>query len=200
MQIQVCGFDPSLTHWGIAKATLDLDTAELSTPYLCVINPEDLKGKQVRNNSKDLYRAEQLAKAAFEYAQESSVVFVEVPHGSQSARAMTSYGVCIGILAALRAKGVSIIEVTATENKQVFTGDKNATKDQMINQAVLYYPDANWPRHQRDGKAGKTAWKSGDLKNVAEHMADAIAAIHAGCATKEFEALLQILNSTRRNK
>lgn len=195
MKIQVCGFDPSLTHWGIAKATLDLETGLLDTPFLHVIEPEEIKGKQVRVNSNDLYKAEQLAKTALKYARESKVVFVEVPVGSQSARSMVSYALCIGILGTIRAEGIPLIEVSPTENKLAFTGNKTATKIQMISQAVSLYPEANWPRHARDGKAGKTSWKTGDLKNVAEHMADAIAAIHAGCNTPAFSAILQILKA-----
>ena len=195
MKIQVCGFDPSLTHWGIAKATLDLETGHLDTPFLCVIEPEDIKGKQVRVNSRDLYKCEQLARTALQYARESKVVFVEVPVGSQSARSMVSYAACIGILGTIKAEGIPLIEVSPTENKVVFTGNKTATKVQMIAQAVQTYPDANWPRHSRDGKAGKTSWKAGDIKNSAEHMADAIAAIHAGCVTPAFSAILQILKA-----
>ena len=194
MKIQVCGFDPSLTHWGIAQAALDLETGILDTPFLHVVEPEEIKGKQVRVNSNDLHRAEQLAKMALKYARESKVVFVEMPVGSQSARSMVSYAMCVGILGSIRAEGIPIIEVMPTENKVVFTGNKNATKNQMIAQAVEYYPEANWPKHSRDGKAGKTSWKAGDMKNVAEHMADAVAAIHAGCQTEAFKTILRVLN------
>lgn len=186
MIIHVAGFDPSLTHWGIAEGELDLNTGFMSTPKLVVIEPEEIQGKQVRVNSNDLFRAEQLAKTALAVARRSQAIFVEVPVGSQSARAMASYGVCVGILAAIRAEGIPLIEVTATEVKMSLTGNKNATKKQMIDAAVQWYPQANFPREERKGK------KHGELLSKAEHVADAIAAIHAGVNTAQFQNLMRL--------
>jgi Holliday junction resolvasome RuvABC endonuclease subunit len=180
MIIPVVGFDPSLTNWGIAEAQLDLSTGLLTTPYLTLVEPEKLKNKQVRQNSTDLFVAEQLARVALEVARRAKVVFVEVPVGSQSARAMASYGVCVGVLGALRAEGISLIEVTAFEVKKTFTGDKNATKQTMIDTAVKLYPDANFPR-----QGERVVLK-------AEHVADAIAAIHAGVLTPTFQNLMRL--------
>ena len=94
MKIPVCGMDPSLNNWGLAEAELDLSTGLLSTPKLSVVQPTDGDGKkQVRRNSLDLQRAEELAQAALEATERAKVIFVEVPVGSQSARAMASYGI-----------------------------------------------------------------------------------------------------------
>lgn len=188
MIIPVTGFDPSLTHWGIAEANLCLETGYLDTPALEVIEPEELTGKQVRNNSNDLFRAEQLAVKAISVAQRSKVIFVEVPHGSQSARAMASYGVCVGILSSIRALGIPIIEVSALEVKTAFTGSKTATKELMISTGLNLYPNANWPIYQKDGKN----FKKGEIHSKAEHVADAIAAIHAGVQTSTFMNLMRL--------
>ena len=94
---------------------------------------------------------------------------------------MKAYGVVCGILGTLRAEGIQIIEVTPTEVKKTFTGNKNATKEQMIAQAVQLYPDANFPMHR------------GQIASKAEHVADALAAIHAGVSTPIFQNLLRIL-------
>lgn len=188
MKIPVAGFDPSLTHWGIAEAQLDLETGYLDTPELTLIEPDELKGKQVRNNSNDLHKAEQLAKAALVIARRSKVIFVEVPVGSQSARAMASYGICVGILSTIRADGIPIIEVTATEVKVALNGNKNATKLMMINSGVSLYPEANWPRYQQNGKG----FNKGDIASKAEHVADAIGAIHAGVGTSTFMNLMRL--------
>jgi hypothetical protein len=134
----------------------------------------------VRQNSTDLHLAEQLAETAMAAARNAKVIFVEVPVGSQSARAMASYGICVGVLGAVRALGIPIIEVTPTETKKVFTGDKNATKRQMINKAFELYPDANFP------------WHRGQIQDKAEHMADAIASIHAGVRTPMFQNLMRL--------
>ncbi|MFP3670398.1 hypothetical protein SB717_35515, partial [Priestia sp. SIMBA_032] len=89
--------------------------------------PEDIKGKQVRQNSNDLYLAKVLYEYAMPIARRAKVIFVEVPVGSQSASGMKAYGLCVGVLGALRAEGHEIIEVTATEVKERFTGLPNAT-------------------------------------------------------------------------
>lgn len=180
MKITVVGMDPSLTNWGIAESILDLTTGYLETPSLTLVEPEKLKGKQVRQNSTDLFVAEQLAAQAVAAATRAKAVFVECPVGSQSARAMASYGVCVGILGAIRASGVPLIEVTPSEVKLAFTGDKNATKQQMIEKAVALYPEARFPMFR------------GAIANKAEHVADAIAAIHAGANTPTFQNLMRL--------
>jgi len=180
MKIPVVGFDPSLSAWGIAKGELDLTTGFLDAPFLQVLEPERNTHKQVRQNSKDLYVAKQLAEAAFPYARGAKAIFVEVPVGSQSARAMASYGVCVGILGSMLADGIQLIEVTATEVKRALTGNSNATKAEMIAQALRLYPEANFPTHR------------GKVTLSAEHVADALGAIHAGVNTPLFQNLMKL--------
>lgn len=180
MKIPIVGFDPSLRNWGIAEGSLDLSTGILDDLFLSLIQPDDLIGKQVRNNSNDLHIAEQLSGPVLEAARKAKIIFVEVPVGSQSARAMASYGICVGILGAVRATGIPLIEVTPTEVKLAFTGNKNATKEQMIQQAVSLYPEANFPMR------GKR------ITSKAEHVSDAIASIHAGVQTPMFKNLLRL--------
>lgn len=181
MIISVTGFDPSMSNWGVASANLDLVTGILSTPHLQTVTPVKVNAKQVRQNSKDLDQAEQLAKVALEVARNSKVVFVEVPVGSQSARAMASYGMCVGILGVIRAEGIPLIEVTPIEVKLALAGTKSATKTQMINSAMSWYPEANFPYHNGKLSAEK-----------AEHVADAIGAIHAGVRTPMFQNLMRL--------
>lgn len=190
-KIRVCGFDPSMRNWGMAVADLDLGSGLLDVPTLSIIQPRDEKSKQVRKNSKDLALAKQLFEGAYDTAKSCKVVFVEVPVGSQSARAMASYGVCVGVLGSLAGLGITIIEVSPEENKKALTGNKHATKEAMISAAMAEYPTANWPRQERNG----ATFKKGDLKAEAEHVADAIGAIHAGCATPTFQTLLKLLRS-----
>ena len=190
-KIRVCGFDPSMRNWGMAVADLDLRSGLLDVPTLSIIQPRDEKSKQVRKNSKDLALAKQLFEGAYNTAKSCKVVFVEVPVGSQSARAMASYGVCVGVLGSLAGLGITIIEVSPEENKKALTGIKHATKEAMISAAMAEYPTANWPRQERNG----ATFKKGDLKAEAEHVADAIGAIHAGCATPTFQTLLKLLRS-----
>lgn len=180
MLIPVLGMDPSLRNWGLAEALLDLDTGVMHTPTLTLVQTKDLEGKQVRQNSNDLHLAEQLASPVITAAKAARVIFVEVPVGSQSARAMASYGVCVGVLGAVRALGIPLIEVTPLETKKVFTGNKNATKREMIDTAVDLYPGANFPMSR------------GKITDKAEHVADAIAAIHSGVRTPTFQNLMRL--------
>ena len=186
--IRVVGFDPSLTHWGIATGGLDLITGDFTLDEIKVIEPKALNTKQVRVNSSDLHRAGELAQDVFTYARAAKVVFAEVPVGSQSARAMCSYGICVGILASLRVDGINVIEVTATEVKKALSGISSASKEQMTKVAVGIYPAASWPRHTRNGKG----FRKGDITSSAEHIADAIGAIYAGVRTPVFQTYLRL--------
>ena len=183
MKIPIVGMDPSMTHWGIAEGQLCLTEGILDSLRLSVVKPEKMRGKQVRVNSEDMFVSEQLAIRAIEAAKKAKAVFVECPVGSQSARAMASYGMCVGILGAIRAAGIPLIEVTAAEAKLALTGDRNATKQNMIDEALRLYPDVEFPNQR------------GRITNDAEHVADAIGAIHAGANTSQFQNLIRLLRS-----
>lgn len=177
-KIRVVGMDPSLRNWGISTGTLDLQTNDLQIERVSVIQPAPEKGKQVRKNSTDLQAAKQLSEEVLAAIKGAQAIFVEVPVGSQSARAMASYGICVGILGAIRANGIPFFEVTPTEVKVTAVGSKVASKDTMINWAVHRHPEANWPK----------------AASKAEHMADATAAIYAGLKTNEFQRIKGFLN------
>jgi Holliday junction resolvasome RuvABC endonuclease subunit len=185
--ISVCGFDPSLNNWGLAKGYFDTETMKLSITELDLINPEFSSSKTVRQNSKDMERARQLAFKAASAVGDVQAVFVEVPVGSQSARAMASYGICVGVLGALRAQDIPFFEVTPTEVKMATVGKKTASKAEIIERAVAMHPKANWPTITRNGETSVVASK-------AEHMADAIGAIEAGIHTEQFRAVLPFIS------
>lgn len=172
--IRVVGFDPSLRHWGLATGYYDLKAKKLTLDHVHVLEPTITKSKQVRANSKDLSAAEQLAKNVFSVVGGAQAVFVEVPHGSQSARAMASFGICIGILGSLRAKGIQFYELSESEVKLATTGKKTSSKKEMIDWVTSRHPEANWSPHAR-----------------VEHQADAAAAIYAGLQHPQFLQTLQ---------
>jgi len=179
MQIKVCGMDPSMTNWGLAYASLNVHTQELSELVFILVEPTKITQKQVRQNSVDLNVAEQICNDVLGFADISRFIFVEVPVGSQSARSMCSYGMCVGIVGALKSRSTPLIEVTATEVKLALTGNKNATKAEMINAALKLYPSADFPRLK-----GRVLAKS-------EHLADALGAILAGIKTPMFQSILK---------
>lgn len=169
-----------MNHWGIVQGMLNLET-DVFTPYHSdVIEIDKPTHKQVRQSSVDLHVAEHLHKKAYEYCKEARIVFVETPAGSQSAAGSKAAGICLGILGSLKSQGIVTIEVTAMESKIAMTGDKKAPKLAMVAAAFVKYPDLNWPRH------------NGKVMNKAEHIADAIAAIHAGIHTPLYKSLRAI--------
>lgn len=184
--IRVVGFDPSLRSWGIAKGTFSRTDDKIQIQEVSVVNPVLPTGKQVRQNSLDLESAKQLCKAAIAAVVDAQAIFVEVPIGSQSARAMASYGICVGVLGALRASGIPFFEVTPTEVKIAGPGYKNATKQDMIKWATEKHPEANWPTYKQNGNILIAEAK-------AEHMADATAAIYAGLACNSFQQMKSFL-------
>ncbi len=185
--IRVCGIDPSLRNWGMAIGEYHVDNRELTIKDMGVINPVLPTGKQVRVNSADLEAAYQLYTKSLKPYQHAQAVFVEVPVGSQSSRAMASYGICIGVLSALKASGIPFYEVTPTQVKLAGAGKKTATKDEMINWALAQHPEADWPTYT--SKKLVTVSRS-----KAEHLADAIAAIHAGIDSDQFQQLLSLID------
>lgn len=186
--LRLVGLDPSLRNWGIAAATYDTEAKKLKVVGLAVVNPVLPTGKRVRQNSLDIEASLQLFKGVTAATEGAHAIFVEAPVGSQSARAMASYGICMGVLGAMRASAVPFFEVTATEVKMAGPGIKTATKKEMIEWAMKQHPEGNWPTYKEKGEILVSESK-------AEHMADAVAAIHAGIACNPFQQLLSILTA-----
>lgn len=177
MKVNILGIDPALRNFGIAVGQYDTETKDFDVQKLVLISSESDHLKKVRKNSEDLERARQLVHGTEKIIKEEKSIyaFVEIPHGSQSARAMASYGICIGILASL---SIPIIQVTATENKVAATGHKTASKEEMIKWAMKKFPNAPWLTRKFKGKVLPIE------KN--EHLADACGAINAGIKTDEW--------------
>lgn len=186
-KIKIVGIDPSLNNFGFAHGEMDLDTFDLTISHLVLSQPvkaDAVTKKVVRKNSDDLRRARHLFKALQENIKGAHIAIVEVPVGSQSARSMASYGICVGVLASC---GIPMIEVTPSEVKLSAVGIKTASKQQMIDWAFEMYPDANWLKRKSKGIEV--------LKNDNEHLADAVAAIHAGVVTEQFNMASTMMRS-----
>jgi Holliday junction resolvasome RuvABC endonuclease subunit len=188
-KISIAGMDPSMSNFGVVRALIDLDTlfVEVTSMEVVQTTPEADKAKRkvVRKNSEDLDRACLLHAGAVKHASEVQLVFAEVPVGSQSSRAMASYGMSLGVLAAVSAL-VPIIQVTPTEVKVAATGIKTATKGEMIEAMMTKYPNAPWPTRMSKGVRVPIAGEC-------EHLADALAAIEAGMKTEEFRTTLAMM-------
>ena len=162
----VGGLDPSLSNFGMSRGTVYNGVLEITSIAL-VTTKEDKTIKY--KNERDLARAQQLLKAMLDFFDMVDTVYVEVPVGSQSARAMASYGICVGVLSAL---GKKLVRVSAKDVKLFATGNSEATKKDMIDWAVREYPHLPWKTRKVNGELVIT--------NTNEHVADSISAIHAG--------------------
>lgn len=181
--ITVLGIDPALRNFGFAIAKVDVEKNEIVEILdLKLVRTEDQKGKTVRRNSDDLRRATQHVNALKTLSKKVAISFAEVPVGSQSARAMASYGICIGILASCES---GLIQVTPTQVKVEAVGDKTATKEEMIEWASNKFPDAPWLKTKFRGQE--------KLKNENEHLADAIGAINAGLKSTDWLQLRGVI-------
>ena len=183
--LNVLGMDPSFSNWGFAYAQFNVATKELKVLKVAIATTAKTKVKNSRVSTDDLSRARVLSDAVYAALSDVHMIFVEVPHGSQSARAMASYGVCIGILSSLRTNNHPFIQVSDLDVKMATIGVKTASKADVIDRAVTLYPELDWPRVTRKNKTTISAAK-------AEHMADAIGAIEAGLLTDDFAQLLSL--------
>lgn len=182
MKIKAIGIDPSLNNFGLVVAEIDISGTEHTfqvKEMLLAKSESDKKSKKtVRKNSDDLRRAKVLYDGMMHMIKKHDAVFafVEVPVGSQSARAMASYGICIGVLSSCP---IPMIQLTPLEVKLAGTGIKTATKQEMIEAAVKEHPEAEWLTYKRNGELL--------LNDSNEHLADATFAIKAGMNTDEFK-------------
>jgi len=129
MIIKVVSFDPSMRAFGMASLLLDTATMKFEVCDLKLIETERMVTKQVRQNSDDLRRAQELAVEFKAFCKGAQIGFTEVPSGAQNARAAYSFGMMIGLLANAP---ISLIQVMPSETKLATVGTKTASKDEMI--------------------------------------------------------------------
>ena len=183
--INVLGMDPSLSNWAFAAAQLDPATHELHMRELILARTSKSSIRKQLVCTDDVNRAQILSDAVFRYAPYAHAIFVEVPTGSQNSRGALGSGVCIGILAAMRTRKIPFFQVTPHELKMASVGRRTASKEAVIEWAMDKYPDLNWPMKTRKGETSY-------VKDQANHMADAIACVHAGIKTPHFQQLVAL--------
>lgn len=184
--IRILGIDPALRNFGFAVGEIDLENNEckILDLYLSQTKPE--KKRRGRKSYEDLNCATVHSKAIDELIKKWNIDYVsaEIPIGSQSARAMASYGICIGIISNIPKR---LFRVTPDEVKLAGCGIKTATKEEMIEWATAKYPNSPWRRRKVEGKL--------EFKNDNEHLADACGVIEATLKTKEWlSTRIQLLN------
>jgi len=185
MKLSVLGFDPSMTHWGVAGGIYNTKSGTLKIKTIDCIIPVKITTKSAFTNTVDIDVGKQLFKQVLSVAEQHDIIFAEVPVGTRSSRGMCAYGMCCQLIGALEILNNPCIQVTASQVKKALHGNPKASKHEMIAAAFKQYPNLNWPTHQANGRPVMTGGK-------AEHMADAIGAILAGLQTNQFQSLLSI--------
>lgn len=175
MKVNIVGIDPAVRNFGYAKSVYDTDNNLLRMTGLALVTTEKDSHKGVRANSDDFRRAQHHHRSLVNHCKGMNMACVELPSGTQSFRGAMSNGMVLGIVAACP---IVIIQVMPMEVKLAAVGHKQAAKEEMIEWAMEKYPDLPWLTTKRKGVIVPVA--------ANEHLADAVATIHAGILTEQF--------------
>lgn len=159
--MKILGFDPSLRNWGIAITSYDPIADTLTVHKVDVIKTKTIKDKKQSKAVLDLQRAQTLIEGLLPYLDDVELIVIELPLGSQTASAMKSYGMCLGITACLTTLGIPFIYKTPFDLKRVI-GKRETTKEEII----------DWVNQRHPNVLSK-------YKTSAEHQADAVLAIYS---------------------
>lgn len=171
----ILGIDAAFSSMGLARMFVESRGGHIvDVQSLRLVCTEGQHKKEVRKSSDDLRRACELRAALIKESQGALIAMAEVPSGSQSSRASWSLGIAVGILAGCP---IPLVQVSQLEVKLASVGKRTASKDEMIEWARSLYPHANWLTHR------------GKLTKSNEHLADAIATVHAGVRTDAFRLI-----------
>jgi hypothetical protein len=183
MKIKIVGFDPSMSNWGICKATLDVATLTWTVDDLILVETESESKKGVIKQSDDLRRAKIVQEGMIEACSDASFAISEIPFCNPAGYAGANFnsGLVTGVLASCP---IPLIQVFPSEVKQKATGIRSATKGEMIEWAMNRFPDAPWRMRTLKGKRVPTA--------ANEHLADAVASINAGLDSTQLQQALAI--------
>jgi hypothetical protein len=183
MKIKIVGFDPSMSNWGICKATLDVATLEWTVDDLILVETESEAKKGVIKQSDDLRRAKIVQAGMIEACDDASFAISEIPFCNPAGYAGANFnsGLVTGVLASCP---IPLIQVFPSEVKQKATGVRSATKGEMIEWAMGRFPNAPWRMRTLKGKRVPTA--------ANEHLADAVASINAGLDSQQLQQALAI--------
>lgn len=178
MLIRVVSFDPSFRNFGVAHLLIDSKSFKITPVGISIIKTKSFSGRGGKKNSDDLRCAKELCTGVEVACIGYDIAIAEVPHGSQSSRASWSLGIALGVLGSCK---IPLVEVSASDVKFTVSGNrqKKIDKNKMIAWATNKYPQLKWKTIKRKGKL--------QLLKENEHMADAIAAAHAGILTRKFK-------------
>ena len=173
MTLKIVSFDPSLRNWGQAAATYSDGVLKIIETN--IIKTSNTKSKSVKQNASDILSASVLYTGLLKSVRWADVICIEVPHGSQSSRAMVSYGICVALIGVISTINPNIVQVSANDVKAIVQTDRShkPSKQDVISWVKAHHPEAKLPNSLS-----------------AEHICDAIVAIHAAMPKPEFKNYL----------
>lgn len=177
MKVNILGLDPSLRNWGWVKGIYDTDTQSLYF-YDCGVILTKPDTSKIKQSLKDKNTATTLYSSLLGLIQETDIICAELPHGSQSSRAMVSYAVCVAIIGCIQHSFKNIVEVSALDVKKI-VGNRDTSKQEIISWVRDKHPELKLPKTSKD-----------------EHICDAVVAIYASLNQPKFES---IINEIKRN-
>lgn len=173
--ITVAGIDPSLRNTGYCKGKLETETGMVNLTEIGLFQTSKSSNKQIRANSDTLERTQKTMYGLLDAMKGVDLIFAELPSGSQTASGMKSYAISIAHIAVI-SRNRGLIQVQPNDIKKAVGGRITTTKDEIIRWAYQRFSGLDWPK-KKDGTL---------IKSKVEHIADSIAAIHAGMMTQEY--------------
>lgn len=188
-QLTVIGMDPSLRNWGLSRCTYDTDTQQLTVRDILTISIPVLPKTDKRPKyTKDSIVTAELFRQVFEFVKGADLICAEMPFGTQNAQGMFAYGACITIVSVISHLHIPIIQISPLESKKT-TGDKEASKRQVVEWVQARNPETPFPKYKRNGE-----W----LVSIeaSEHAADSILAIYTAMQTNSFKEIIGDLQTS----
>ncbi|ELA08280.1 hypothetical protein MOMA_06951 [Moraxella macacae 0408225] len=166
--VKILSNDPSLRNWGYVEANYNNGLITIMKTGVIETKPN----KVLKQNIQDMQTANVLYTQLKPMVINADLVIAELPHGSQSSRAMVSYAVCVSVLGTLLNHNPNFIPVSFAEVKKMI-GILKPQKQDVINWVQDKYPDLVLPN-----------------KSKAEHICDAITALHVAINKPQFTEYL----------
>ena len=180
--MKIVSLDPSQRNLGIAIGTVNTDGILKVTDLLTVSTQPKPKSSKLSTSTWDIQQAKIQYDVLQQVTADADVVCIEVPYGSQDVKAAVGRGICLGLLATIKAP---CIYVTPQANKKI-VGNPKATKADMVLWASTQHPEAPWYKQRGRITTGNN-----------EHVADALVTIYAAANQEDLSKYIKV--STHAN-
>lgn len=165
MRVLAC--DPSLRNWGYVLADVSSDlTIEVITGGTIQSKPKKKQSKNVDV----ILSSEEIYTQLLPLVGSVDVLVTESPYGTQSASAARSLAACCALVGTLRSHCKEHTMFSPKKTKEVFTGNIEASKKEMVDEAIKKFPNYEWEMIKRNSETVPSYAAN-------EHEADAIAVL-----------------------